>query len=102
MAAISEEDLRAQFMDGARCIARYWAGLEGKTSLEVAEGVVHSMLCMIDGCSSAFPSAIDLVARPHPDDKQYHIDNDKDWVEDGTVLNDNWSLHEELYKKCSE
>lgn len=98
MAAISEEELRAQFMDGARCTARYWAGLEGKTSLEVAEGVVHSILCMIDGCSSAFPAAIDLVARPHPDDKEYNIRNGEDWVEDGTVLNANTSLHEELYR----
>lgn len=96
--AKTEEELRAQFMDGVRCIARYWGLLEGKTNLEVAEGVAHSILCMIDGCSSAFPAAIDLVARPHPDDKEYNIRNDEDWVGDGTVLNANTSLHEELYK----
>ena len=98
MTAISEEELKDQFMDGVRCVVRYWGRLEGKTNLEVAEGVAHSILCMIDGCSSAFPAAIDLVAHPHPDDKEYCIRNDEDWVEDGTVLNSNTSLHEELYR----
>ena len=96
--AITKEELRDQFVSSAKHLADYWSRVEGRTDKEKCEGVVHSMLVMIDGMSGAFPCSIDLVMRPHPDDKQYNIDNGDDYIEDGMVINDDVMLHEELYK----
>jgi hypothetical protein len=35
---------------------------------------------------------------PHPDDKQYNIDNGEQWVEDGQIINDDVMLHDLYYK----
>jgi hypothetical protein len=58
-------------------------------------GLVHSMLARLDG--SAGGPTLNLVARPHPDDKAYHQSLGEDWIEDGTVLNADVLLHELLY-----
>ncbi|MFP0271508.1 hypothetical protein [Acinetobacter baumannii] len=94
---IPKEMIRDELLGQFRNFARYWAQHKG-TDLEKCEGLVHSILTTIDG-RGVFP-AIDLVIRPHPDDKQYHIDNGDDYIEDGTVINDDVLLHELFYKKA--
>jgi len=56
------------------------------------EGLVFSILAMFDGSNAGFP-ALDISLQPHPDDKQYHQDNDEDWFEPGMVINDEVELH---------
>ena len=41
--------------------------------------------------------AFDIVASPHPDDKEYHRSAGEDWIEPGAVIND-CMLHELLYR----
>lgn len=99
--AVTAEELRDQLLDHMLCMARYWAELESEnhtTVLSKIEGFAHSVLVMLDGCScsSGLP-AFDLVAKPHPDDKQYHIDNEENWIEDETRISD--MLHEHWYKR---
>jgi hypothetical protein len=55
------------------------------------DGVVHSILAMLDGESLGLP-AFDLVAKPHPDDKKYHQSRGEGWIEDVTRISD--TLHE--------
>lgn len=89
------EDVRHQFMSQIRSAAYEWSAFPDKTTAQRLDGLVHSILAMIDGCSIGTP-AFDLVARPHPDDKQHCIDEGDDWIEDGTVINADVALHELL------
>lgn len=93
----SKEEMMNMFLQNAKVQARYWA-MQECSDKEKTHGLLHSMLCMIDGVSGGFPCSIELVLRPHPDDKQYCIDNEEKWVEDGMCINDDVYLHEEIGK----
>lgn len=94
--AFTSEELRDQILDHMRQIAAYWATVGGdRTVQERIEGALFSTLSLLDGCNVEV-CAFDLVAKPHPDDKQYSIEQDENWVEPGTVISD--MLHEHWYK----
>lgn len=94
--AITADELRDQLLDHMRYLVKYWANIEHITVQEKIEGYSHSVLAMLDGCTTEFP-AFDLVAKPHEDDKQYCIDNDQNWIEDETRISN--MLHEHWYKR---
>jgi hypothetical protein len=98
--ARTPEEIRDDFMNTCRSIADYWAGdLRGEYSCrDRILGALHSWLCVIDGVSAGMP-AFDLVASPHPDDKQFCIDEGEDWIEPGTVINADDYLHDLLSQK---
>ena len=93
--AFTPEELRDQFLETARGIAKYWAEVHGKSAQDRCDAVVFSLLSIIDGTDPNIP-AFDLVARPHPDDRAYNKSHGKNWVEDGTVINDG-ELHDVYY-----
>ena len=93
--AYTKEEMRQMFLYVCEDTAKYWSEVEGKTPREMCDGVVFSMLNIFDGMSGGFPAAIDLVMQPHPDDKDYCISNDQNWVEAGQVINDDVMLHEQ-------
>lgn len=97
--AKSPEEVRDDFMNTCRSLADFWAGdgAAGKSCQERLQGLLHSILCIFDGVSGGLP-AFDIVARPHPDDKEYHRSEGEDWIEPGTVINDTM-LHELLYRQ---
>lgn len=94
----TKEEMRQMFLDQLQSIASYWSQLDDLTPKEMCEGVVHSMLTIFDGCPGGFPCAINLVMEPHPEDKEYDISNDENWVEPGQVINDDIMLHELFFK----
>ena len=104
--AYTTEEVRDQFMEHVRRLAAYWANLPDIDSatgrpLTVrgrCEGVAFSILNVIDGTSMALPS-FDLVAKPHEDDKEFHIENEENWIEPDTVINGDCLLHEMFYKR---
>ena len=79
------EEVGKQFMQHLAAIAHYWATLPDKTPLERCNGLAFSVLNIFDGTSMALP-ALDLVVRPHPDDKAYCIANGENWYVDGQVV----------------
>lgn len=95
--ARTPEELREDFIGQLRMMVSYWETLPNKTSREKLNGLAFSFLATIDGVSDGIP-AYNLVASSHPDDKQFHIDEGSDWIEDGTVINGDVMLHEEWYK----
>ena len=98
--AFTKEELRKDFLDHLRTLARYWAASDHPmTKEELCSSVIFSVLCAIDGVACAVPYSLDLVCRPHPDDKQSCIDDGENWVEDGMVINDDGYLHDEWYGK---
>ena len=60
-------------------------------------GALHSWLCIIDGVNAGI-HGFDLVATPHPDDKDYLRAEGEDWSEPGTVINGDVYLHDMLYE----
>ena len=96
--AKTPEEIRGDFMDTCRHLVDYWASdvIQRDTCHERLSGLLHSFLCIFDGVSGGMP-AFDIVASPHPDDKEYHRSEGEDWIEPGTVIND-CMLHELLYR----
>jgi len=95
--AITPDELRDAILDHMRELAKYWATVDGvKTVQDRIEGAMFSTLGILDGSTIGLP-AFDLVAMPHPDDKQYHIDNGEDWIEEGTRISD--MLHEHWHQR---
>lgn len=112
----TKEELTKLFVDGARDIAQYWAELPEKdkytgrvhTNEVRCMGVVHSMLCMLDGVDGSMPCGFDLIPSTHPDDKKSRQEEGENWVE---IPNDEESktvsrhaltegmLHDMLYPK---
>jgi len=100
---ITKEEALDMFLEQCRIIANFWINdTRVKTDRDKVEGAIFSIMSMLDGCSGGFPAAIDLVLRPHPDDKQYCIDNDEDWIVDGQTINGDVHLHEIIFKKVKE
>lgn len=82
--AITEPEMRENFLSFLRQRAHYWANVTNVSELERTQGMAHSMLVIFDGCSDL--PAFDLVVRPHEDAKQYAIDNGDDYYEDGVGI----------------
>ena len=91
--AHTEDEAREIFISACRSLSDYWSGLEGRSKKEACEGLLFSIMNIIDGTSGSFPCAIDLVLSPHEDDKQFSIDNGENYMEAGMVIN-NCMLHE--------
>lgn len=93
--AMTADELRKEVLDHCRVMALYWAYTAPVQSVEErVDGMAFSIFTMLDGGAGSLP-AFDLVARPHPDDKAFYEAEDEDWIEDGTVINDDAILHEE-------
>jgi hypothetical protein len=73
---------------------KYWDSQKGMTSAEKLDGLAFSFLTLIDGSTLNMP-AMNIVLRPHPDDKQFLIMNDEDWFVDGMTINDDATMHDE-------
>lgn len=54
--------------------------------------VLHAVLCIFDGVTGL--PAFDLVVKPHPDDRAYHINSDENWYPENVVINGNQHLHD--------
>lgn len=94
--AKTDEEVREEFLNKVKGLAKYWSQVEGRSDLEKCEGVAFSILNIFDGTSGDLP-AMDIVLSPHESDKEYCIDNKENWYEPGMVIN-NCSLHEIFYK----
>lgn len=88
--AWTKEEVCDKFVKHLMVAAREWANYPNKTPLERTEGLVHTMLATIDGCSLGIP-ALDLVPQPHEEDKEFHISEGENYFEN-EAFNDCTSL----------
>lgn len=102
------KETRAHFLDHARMIARYWAGVDLERTrlptqppltpvqerIERTEGVVFSMLTLLDGCTE-FPAVL-LSVETHPTDEAFLRSEGSRWYENGLAFNGDVHLHDEL------
>lgn len=97
--AKTAEEAREAFLDQIRTYVSYWASnnVGDKTVRERLDGLAFSILNILDGTSSGLP-AMDIVLRPHSDDKAYCQEEGETWYEDGQTINADIMLHDLWYK----
>lgn len=98
-AAFTAEEERKAFLNSICGMISYWnsEGLSNVpkdyNSRQRLEGLVHSILVLIDGGSGTMPK-YNISPAPHPDDKDYHISNGEKWHDPDVIIND-CQLHDE-------
>lgn len=99
MAALTEDDLREEFLSAIRHIV-FQAKKSNQSRDEAIDQVAFSILTMIDGVSSSFRSPILLVAEATPAEEIEELkEEDGDWLEEDTSFNGSCYLHDLYYKK---
>ena len=89
------KEMRERFLNYTRAIVDYWEREGGLSERDRMEGLVFSMLIMLDGEAVGIP-AFNLVPAPHPLDREEHRLLDENWwPDDGTPMNSGVALHEE-------
>lgn len=93
--AYTADEVREKFLAHLHALVDYWS-TETRVSdpKEKMEGLVHSILVTLDGCSGDMPS-FSLVVQPHPDDEQFHRDLDENWYPNGLAIEGTAMFHEE-------
>ena len=95
MTPFTPSELRKRVLDRFREIAEEWASYPGKTSAEMARGVVFSILAELDG-DGPLPRFL-LIAAPDPMAGRYFESRGERWVDPGTHINAGVALHEEWH-----
>jgi len=98
----TEDEIREQFLNRVRQVAKYWLNLEGKTEEEKINGAMFSVLATIDGSAVELPGfqliagkdRFHLITNPHEDDKDFHIERGERWYPDDVDIAG--SLHDQL------
>lgn len=102
------EEMREKFLDQIRVNLDYWLTTDlGRPEFRKAlqdqgearyrmEGLVFSILVLIDGGTGAMP-AIDLIPSPHPSDEEFHRNEGSNWWPSGVVINE-CQLHDLWHK----
>lgn len=95
--AYTPEEVREMFLDQLRATKKYWLNESRvKTESERMDGLVFSILVMLDGGTMDLP-AFDLIPSPHEGDKDYLTSQGEKYFSK-EVIND-CQLHELWYKK---
>jgi hypothetical protein len=87
------DECRAMLLDQIATMVRYWhRESRAPTPLAKMNGLVHSVLTILDG-GSALP-AFDVTTAPHPDDAEYLRGEGENWWPTGVDiaggLHDHW------------
>lgn len=90
--AYTKEQVQEMILGHLHNVANYWATQTGGTCKEKINGAMFSVLTMLDG-SSDLP-AMDIILRPHPDDREYCLKGGENYFEDGMAINDDVMLHD--------
>lgn len=95
--AYTKEEVKSMYLNHMRMLVDYWHNQsQCKTGRECMEGLVFSILVMLDGGSSL--PAVDLRLSPHETDKEYHTSIGEKHYESGMLIND-CQLHDLWFKK---
>ena len=75
------DEIREKVLTHIKKMSVYWESQKNMPSCEKLDGLVFSILSMLDGCSMDLPGFI-VAPDPHPSDKEYHIDNNEKYFPD--------------------
>jgi hypothetical protein len=97
----SKDEVRKEFLNQVRELVFYWDKINQKDTKEKLSGLAFSILTLLDGCSMCSPKFI-VAPDPHPEDKEYHIENKEDYYpenyESDVKCDISGCLHELFYK----
>jgi hypothetical protein len=91
--AYTQDEAREKLLGHMRTLVSYWARQPGSDTDKI-NGFASSVLNIFDGTSAEMP-ALDIVVRPHPDDKDYRISLGENYYEYGQCINGGVHMHEE-------
>jgi len=103
----TDQEITDSFMRQLVAYINYWAEIDNRPAREKLEGLTHSILCILDGCSAALPGFI-VAPVTHPDDKKYHQDEGENWYPENHEIEEQLKgvlpghLHELLYTYIKE
>lgn len=96
----TKEEVQDEFLSHIAGMVDYWENEAGSTTRLKLEGLAFSFLTTLDGCTN-LPAFI-VAPVPHPDDKQYAIDQNEDWYpqndDDKVNCDIAGGLHEKINK----
>lgn len=95
----TEEEIREIFIKQVWSNIQYWKNEKRAPTLdEKLEGLAFSMLVMLDGGNASMPKFV-VAPNPHPDDKDYHIENGENYFPEDCDISG--GLHDlfQKYKK---
>lgn len=95
--AYTAEEAREIFLGQIRRYISFWSRQKEWNEKEKLEGVADSILSIIDGVTGI--PGFNLVISTGENDKQYHIDIDEDYYENGMIINEGLYLHEAFNQK---
>lgn len=90
--AYTAEETRDKFLKTLASIAEYWGGLKDQSPMDAVNGVVFSMLALIDGSNMGFPG-LRLYPETADEDEAYHRGLGENYYDRQTLVNDA-PLHE--------
>ena len=97
------EEVQQDLLEHIWYMIEYWEKDNRALTLrDKLEGLAHSILAALDGCSMALPGFA-IIPNPHPDDKQYYIENGEDWYPDNVDIGGELASLLFAYKRtCTE
>ncbi len=100
---LTEEQIRDRFIEHVWALIEYWdKEPRAASQRDRLSGLVHSLLVALDGSAAALPGFC-VSPSPHPDDRQYNIDEGEDYYpETEEHVDIAGSLHERLYRWAEE
>jgi hypothetical protein len=90
--AYTKEQVQEMILSHLHQVARYWATQTGGSCEEKINGAIFSVLAMLDGATDL--PAMDIILRPHPDDREYCLKGGENYFKNGMAINDDVMLHE--------
>jgi hypothetical protein len=93
--AWTEEEIREKFFKQIKLILSEWRSYPNKTELERINGIIFSIMAMLDGSSIDIP-AFKVIPMPHEDDKEYHVKKGENYYPDDVDIAG--SLHDEWFR----
>jgi hypothetical protein len=102
---LTRDEVQDRFLTYVATMVHYWdtnASTKNMTAREKMEGVVHSILATLDGCSMGLPGFI-VAPCPHESDRQFHIDEGDEYYfpenhESNVQCDIAGGLHELIYQ----
>lgn len=92
--AYTKSESREIFLNHIWYLIEFWNGVEERTRRSRLEGFAHSILSMLDGCSTELPG-FKIIPDPHEDDEAYQRSHGNNWwMRDIDI---GGGLHEHLY-----
>lgn len=82
----NDDEMRAFFFNRVAIFIAKWSGKKNISKLDKGAGLFRDIFLLCEGKDPYFPAKIDLISTPHPEDKEYYLENGENYYEEETNL----------------